>query len=63
MRSTSPISFPFRSVTSVEQRSPSNFKAESGKIGTSPRSLLKDLSEAGNDSSKDLAYKSKATES
>lgn len=54
-RSISRIIFPLWSTTSEKQRSFKIFKADSGKSGTSPRSLLKDLSEAGKDSNRDLA--------
>ena len=55
-RSISGVSFPRLSVISQEQSLCNSSKVESGKTGTSPRSLLKDLSEAGKASSNDLAY-------
>ena len=54
-RSLSLISLPVGSWR-VEQSSSSSFMAESGRCGASPKSLLKDLSEAGRASRNDLAY-------
>lgn len=56
----SPSRTSFAEWLSEQHISSSSFKTESGKRGTSPRSLLKDLSVAGKASSKDFAYNTRS---
>jgi len=55
-RSPSP-SFNCWLLSSDMQRSSSNLNEDSGRYGASHKSLLKDLSEAGSESIKDLAWR------
>lgn len=56
-RSMSRTTLPWLSIIVEQQRSFKTSKTDSGKWGTSPRSLLKDLSNGGKNSKRDLAYK------